>query len=84
MAIRIEQSLADGRKVNYHRIVEAVMDMTTGYGHFVLWSWAEKAHRLGAPMLRRTFGFAQQSGSIYADAYAALKSIPEFSQAEDV
>lgn len=81
-----QESLADGRVVKFHRVVDSVMDMASGQGVTTLGSWESLERMIArtAPDFRRIYSFAWVSENITDDAFHAVKATADFYDAEVV
>lgn len=83
MALLLEQTV-NGVMCTYHRVAEVVVDPATAEAYAVVHSHTNEAARLSAPVWRRTYRFARVSENALADAYARIKTLPEWAGAEEI
>ena len=83
MALFIEQTLYNNTVVRYHRISEYRINLSTFDSVVVLDSSPEE---LQAPTISREFAFVRSGNpeTMPAEAYAAIKALPEWAGAIDV
>lgn len=85
MALKLDQTLPDGRVVNFHKVMSVDVDALTGEGTATLGSWPQYEDFVlrTAPALRRKYSFSWGRSNAYEDAYNAIKLKEEFSGAVD-
>lgn len=86
MALQKSEIIYNGKTVTYHRVVHLEVDLATGACAAVLHSWPSRQDRefLRPADLIRRFNFTHAGSDLLADAYAAIKSLPYWADAEDV
>lgn len=86
MALLKPELIYNGTTVSFHHIDRVRVDLVTGAAQAVLHSWPTQAARQPGirPSLVRTYNFAPVSSDYLADAYAAIKALPYWADAEDV
>lgn len=86
VALQKSETIYNNKIVLYHRVVHLEVDMATGACTAVLHSWPSRQDRefLRPPDLNRRFNFVHTGTDLLADAYAAIKSLPYWADAEDV
>lgn len=86
MGLKKTEVIYNGEMVEYHRIASFEVDFSTGACTAFMHSWATKEDRDNnkPPQLSRRFNFEWIGESMADDAYIAIKSIPYWSDAEDV
>lgn len=87
MALILEKTLYNGDVVRYHRITAFTLDPVGRLATAKLGSFRNRQHRElpVAPVnsLEFTFPWSGDSGTLAAEAYAYIKSLPEWANAED-
>lgn len=85
MALLKSELIYNGKTVSYHRVVHLEIDLATGACAAVLHSWPSRQdrERLQPPDLNRRFNFIHTGPDLLADAYAAIKALPYWADAED-
>lgn len=87
MALFLEQTLYNGDIVRYHRIAEYQVDLSSRLARCVLYSYRTQEHRAlpVAPIVKREFPFMRGDNleNLPAEAYAAIKALPEWARAKD-
>lgn len=88
MALFLEQTLYNGDIVRYHRIAEYQVNLSSHIACCVLHSYRTQEHRAlpVAPIVKREFPFTRSDSleNLSAEAYAAIKALPEWAAAQDV
>lgn len=85
MALLKTELLYNGETVRYHRIAEYIIDQATGDTTAVLHSFRDQEHRNAhpAPLVKRSYSVQRAGGDLASEAYAAIKSRPEWAGAQD-
>lgn len=85
MALLKTELLYNGETVSYHRIAEYTIDQATGDTTAVLCSFRDQEHRNThqAPLVKRSYGVTRVGGDLASEAYASIKSRPEWAEAKD-
>ena len=86
MALELEQTLYNADVVRYHRVGE--LEINGSLAVAVLESFRNREHRElpVAPVIKRKydFAFSGDPATVFAEAYAAIKALPEWAGAADV
>lgn len=86
MALELEQTLYNADVVRYHRVGELQINGTLAVA--VLGSYRDRHHRElpVEPVIKRKFDFVFSGDpeTAFAEAYAAIKALPEWAAAADV
>lgn len=87
MALLIEKTLYNSDVVRYHRITSFTLDPAARLATAKLGSFRNRQHRElpVAPVSSMEFAFpwSGDAATLAAEAYAHIKSLPEWSSAED-
>ena len=88
MALQIEKTLYNGSVCRYHRVALYRLDPAALIATAELHSFRNQAHRaLPVPPLAKeafTFTWSGDGDTLGEEAYTYIKSLPEWSEAEDV
>jgi hypothetical protein len=88
MALTLEKTLYNGTVTRYHRITSFTLDPELGMATALLESYADEQHR-ALPALSHskesfTFTWSGYGETLGQEAYAHIKSLPEWAAAVDV
>lgn len=87
MALLIEKTLYNSDVVRYHRITSFTLDPAARLATAKLGSFRNRAHRelpaVAVSSMDFTFNWSGSTETLAQEAYAYIKSLPEWSQAED-
>lgn len=87
MALLQEKTLYNGDVTRYHRITSYELDTTSAFAKAVLSSYRSLQHRAmpttPVTTMDFTFSWSGSSETLAEEAYAYIKSLPEWSSAED-
>lgn len=86
MALLKTELIYNGETVSYHKVAECAVDMATGAATATLHSFNDSDSRRQSenPVLKRSYNFQRTGEHIAADAYAAIKALPEWADAQDI
>ena len=88
MALTLEKTLYNGDVVRYHRITAFTLDPVGRLATAKLGSFRNRQHRelpvVPVNSMEFTFPWSGDSGTLATEAYAYIKSLPEWAGAEDV
>lgn len=87
MALLIEKTLYNSDVVRYHRITSFTLDPAARLATAKLGSFRNREHRelpvAAINSIEFTFSWSGRTDALAQEAYAHIKSLPEWSQAED-
>lgn len=85
MALLKLETIYNGTTVAFHQVDQVRVDLATGAAQADLHSWPSAAARRPGtpPSLVRTYNFTPVSDNFLQDAYAAIKALPYWADAED-